>query len=218
MANLENIMKLRSLALFLLIIFQANSMQTMLRFGQSLSCAVKTFHFRSNNTPALGTHSEKLADLKQSSVDHNILNINKLIMSKIYTAAKAIISNDKNEFLILKQKIGEHEIWDLPGGRIEFGETPQETLMREVKEEVGLDVTIQDLKGVWWFYRTKSDNAQVICITWACSPKKFEVDIHNNPAIENITEYKWVSKEEFMKDAYIVSNESLKKCLMQADI
>jgi ADP-ribose pyrophosphatase YjhB (NUDIX family) len=40
-------------------------------------------------------------------------------------------------------------LWDLPGGRVERGEMPWEGVVREVKEEVGLDVEIVRLVGVY---------------------------------------------------------------------
>jgi 8-oxo-dGTP pyrophosphatase MutT (NUDIX family) len=38
--------------------------------------------------------------------------------------------------------------WKIPGGRMEFGETPEITAVRELEEETGINVGINDLKLV----------------------------------------------------------------------
>ena len=43
---------------------------------------------------------------------------------------------------------------DLPGGRVERGETIQSALQREIKEETGLKVEIHDPVEEWSFYKT----------------------------------------------------------------
>lgn len=51
-----------------------------------------------------------------------------------------IIKDD--EILLIKKIGGPYDgKLDLPGGTIEWGETPEETLCRELKEEVGIDIT-----------------------------------------------------------------------------
>lgn len=53
----------------------------------------------------------------------------------------------KDEKIVLIKKVGGpyNGKLDLPGGTIEWGETPEQTLIRELKEEVGIDVIKYDL-------------------------------------------------------------------------
>jgi ADP-ribose pyrophosphatase YjhB (NUDIX family) len=39
--------------------------------------------------------------------------------------------------------------WDIPGGFCEADEHPQQTVVREVREEVGLDVVVTGMLGIW---------------------------------------------------------------------
>ncbi|MCA9354746.1 MAG: NUDIX hydrolase [Candidatus Kaiserbacteria bacterium] len=54
-------------------------------------------------------------------------------------SVKALILNEtKDKFLICEEKNG---VWELPGGGLDWGKTPQEDLPREIGEEMGLSVT-----------------------------------------------------------------------------
>lgn len=58
-------------------------------------------------------------------------------------AARAIIVNEKNEVLLLKRSAIESysEYWCLPGGKVDFGFTVEETIKKEIKEETNLSCT-----------------------------------------------------------------------------
>ncbi len=60
--------------------------------------------------------------------------------------AVAVIMNEKKEVLIAKRPKGKSSAdkWEFPGGKIEEGETALEALIREMKEEVNIDVEQAD--------------------------------------------------------------------------
>lgn len=60
-----------------------------------------------------------------------------------YVGIKALIKNERGEILVLKASLRDHSkgaepYWDIPGGRIDEGESPLETLHREIVEETGI--------------------------------------------------------------------------------
>ena len=60
-------------------------------------------------------------------------------------AAVALVDDDK--VLMLKRK--DNKKWTLPGGTLDFGESLTECAIREVMEETGFDISIQDVVGTY---------------------------------------------------------------------
>jgi mutator protein MutT len=88
---------------------------------------------------------------------------------------------------VLLQKRGDSNKWGFPGGAIELGETPEEAAIRELKEETGLDVTIDSLIGIYTDSDMKypnGDNAQSIAIVYKLKALSGELTCDNKETID----------------------------------
>lgn len=56
-------------------------------------------------------------------------------------STKALLTNNQNNFIVLKNSKGEYE---LPGGGIEYGESVSSSLERELKEELAIDIDVSN--------------------------------------------------------------------------
>lgn len=60
-----------------------------------------------------------------------------------------ILHNNKPRHVLLISRKNEPYGWALPGGFVDYGETVENAAVREVKEEVGLDVSLLGMVGVY---------------------------------------------------------------------
>lgn len=61
-------------------------------------------------------------------------------------SAAAIVVNDKKELLLIK---GPRRDWEMPGGQVEEGESLSQAVVRETKEESGIDIEIIKFCGIF---------------------------------------------------------------------
>jgi 8-oxo-dGTP diphosphatase len=76
----------------------------------------------------------------------------------------ALIRDEQKRVLLAHRR--DMDRWNLPGGRVEAGETPWDALKREVQEEVGINVSIDELMGLYAYPSADDLILQFLC-SWA---------------------------------------------------
>ncbi|MFH1771134.1 MAG: NUDIX hydrolase [archaeon] len=107
-------------------------------------------------------------------------------------AAKAFIVNEKDELLIVKrskQNSSRQGEWEFPGGKLEAGESPQEALERETKEETNLDVKATYPINIIFY--NLNDKEQSTIMVFLCKLLSSEVVLS-----EEHDKFKWISLEK----------------------
>lgn len=93
----------------------------------------------------------------------------------------AFIVNENNEVLLHKRAVpAEKDHWCIPGGRLEMFEKLEDAVIREVKEEIGVDVKIERIMGVC-DHIIEAEKAHWVAMSYLCKitngePKIMEPD------------------------------------------
>ncbi|GAA5196640.1 hypothetical protein GCM10023322_66040 [Rugosimonospora acidiphila] len=69
-------------------------------------------------------------------------------MNSVESAVAAVIQDPAGRVLLCQQSQG-HRLWGLPGGTIRLGESPVHAAARDICEEIGTDVEVSDLVGLY---------------------------------------------------------------------
>lgn len=67
--------------------------------------------------------------------------------NSLVPAASAVVANERGE--ILMQRRRDNDLWALPGGTMDLGESIGQTAIREVREETGLNIEIDGIVGIY---------------------------------------------------------------------
>lgn len=107
---------------------------------------------------------------------------------------KALIFNQEGCFLAMHKRNQKSPLLELPGGRINFGESIEEALVREIQEETALLVRPKKVLGTW-DYRKRTGDFQVVGLI-------YEVEVDDVSSLllsEEHDSYQWVSFTELEK-------------------
>lgn len=120
----------------------------------------------------------------------------------------ALIMNEKGETLLMKR--GENSknqvgVWTKPGGAVEFGETAEEAIIREVKEELDIDIVLDDFLG-YTDHILKDENQHWIAINYSAKI------VSGTPRItepDKTSEIMWFSLEDLPENISKTTTEPI---------
>ncbi len=105
-------------------------------------------------------------------------------------AAGGVVVNEKNEVLLIQRK----NKWDLPKGKADKGETNEQTALREVKEETGLQ-NISITKSLETTYHTyMQDEEKILKVSYWFEMKGDSTERLTPQTDEQITQAKWIER------------------------
>ena len=116
------------------------------------------------------------------------------ILMKLITTVAGIIYNEKGEILCTKRDQGKYDYvslkWEFPGGKMEANETEVQTLARELREELEIEVEIGDK-----YYQVEHDypDVHLSMAVYVCKmiSKQFKMNVHKD--------IKWLKPQDMLK-------------------
>ncbi|CAM5218801.1 ADP-ribose pyrophosphatase YjhB (NUDIX family) OS=Ureibacillus acetophenoni OX=614649 GN=SAMN05877842_109116 PE=3 SV=1 [Ureibacillus acetophenoni] len=114
---------------------------------------------------------------------------------KVWLGVAGVVINSEGKWLVVKKTYsGLKGVWSLPAGFVKFGETADEAVVREVKEETGIDCVVTGLIGLRTgvIRQEISDNMAI----FYCQP----INDHQTITIQEqeISEVKWLTVDELV--------------------
>ena len=116
--------------------------------------------------------------------------------------------NDENEILLSRRPESKHlsGLWEFPGGKVEEGETPRRALIREVKEELNIDVNNKCIAPLS-FSEFDYKEFQLLLLLYIC--RRWD----GQPMSMERNELKWVKPNMLRKYNMPPADDSLIYCL-----
>lgn len=119
---------------------------------------------------------------------------------KYLELAGAVILDENKQILLMHRNTTNLIQWELPGGKIELNETPEQTVQRELKEELNIDIEIKRYLG---FKEFKDSDECILKYHWfLCEIKAGEPKLME----EKFDKLRYFKEEELDKSKSMLSS------------
>ena len=119
-------------------------------------------------------------------------------------ASGGVVFNEKNEILVIFRR----DFWDLPKGKIDEGETPEQAAVREVQEETGLDKVDLGKHITDTFHTYTHKDKRILKKTYWFAMKTAETTLTPQYS-EDIEKAEWVNLAKFLAESPIIYSSIL---------
>ena len=112
-------------------------------------------------------------------------------------AVGAVIMNDDNDVLIGKRgpnTSDDNGLWDFFGGKVELGESCENAIKREIKQELGIEVDVLKLINL---VENITDDAHWLNLCYLCEIKDGELQIMEKDKFSQIM---WISPNDIVEE------------------
>lgn len=123
-------------------------------------------------------------------------------MKVLYFAQKAFITDGSKLLLVQKSLEDPHNpgLWEVPGGRMDFGEDVDEHICREIREEVGLLIEPGPPFYLWQWQLEKNSatgektQLQIVAVARICKALTHRIDTSLRVEEDYLGEVRWVDE------------------------
>ncbi|HEV2403655.1 MAG TPA: NUDIX domain-containing protein [Candidatus Saccharimonadales bacterium] len=118
-----------------------------------------------------------------------------------YIVVGAFIVRDGKVLLVQENHPPDKGKWNIPAGKLDFGENPLDTVKREAFEEAGIDFDPTYLLGIHSIYRKDVPGEVHAFRVIFCGEAKNDVSLEHGEAVDGIAEiadYKWLKLKEVL--------------------
>lgn len=118
----------------------------------------------------------------------------------------AAVIQDGETFLIAQRRSYdriEPNKWEFPGGKVEFGETPEVGLAREIKEELNLEIEVGALIGISsHLYDESEQPVHVVLLCYHCKLKVAKTELRHLA----VQDSKWIRTEDLRHHTFAAAD------------
>lgn len=128
-------------------------------------------------------------------------------MKSTYIRVKGIIKRG-DKYLVIKRWVDDHipnpYVWEFIDAQVQYGEAPDDTVLRAIGEALSIEGTIEKIEYTW---SSLLGDTHCVGIAYLCSIK--EEDEENIVLPEEYGEWKWISRDEFpdyIENMYVLND------------